>query len=75
MDLSYFYSPRPSGGYDGMHNVVLDCITYTDDAGKTMVENSSVPNPNVLFTVSKGVWAVKLCSHKIPQQSLTEGMG
>jgi len=37
---------------------------YGDGAGNTVEENSSVFS---LFLVSKGMWAVKLCSNKILQ--------
>ena len=42
--------------------------------GDSAVENSSLlRNPNALVAVSKGMWAVKLCTNKI-LQFLTGGV-
>jgi len=41
-------------------------LRYGDSADNTVEENSSiVRNPNALVTVSKGMWAAKLCTNKI----------
>jgi len=47
---------------------------YGDGAGNTGEENASIllPNPNALFAIGKGIWAVKLCCNKI-FQLLVEG--
>ena len=47
---------------------------YGDDAGTPLRTLANVSNLNALVAVSKGMWAVKLCSSKI-LQFLTEGAG
>jgi len=43
---------------------------YGDSVDNAVEESSCLlPNPNVLVAVSKGMWAVKLCTHKIIQFS------
>jgi len=45
-------------------------LRYGDSADNTVEENSSiVHNPNALVTVSKGMWAAKLCTNKIEENS------
>jgi len=48
------------------HAVCTDKFTwYGDGAGNTVEENYRLlPNLNALVAISKGMWAVKLCSTK-----------
>jgi len=60
-----------------MHACTVDCIRYGESANNTAEENSSVfplIQMHWLPAISKGMWALKLCTSKILQY-LTEVAG
>jgi len=61
-------------------NLIIQCVICQqgDGVSNTIDQNcredvaGSLPNPNVLVVIRKGMWAVKLCSNKT-LNSVTEG--